>query len=99
MNRPEIPRSLFPIPDIQSGADERNLAIDEVGIRGLRYPLSFVDADGVAQPTIATCNVYVALPADRKGTHMSRLVALLESRSEPGMPPLSVATPPELADT
>jgi len=98
MNRPEIPRSLFPIPDVQAGADERNLAIDEVGIRGLRYPLSFVDADGVTQPTIATCNVYVELPADRKGTHMSRLVALLESRSEPGAPALSVASLPDLVD-
>ena len=35
--------------------------------------------------------MYVALPEDRKGTHMSRLVALLESRSEPGQPPLTVA--------
>ena len=82
---------MFPIPDVQSRPDGRRVAIDQVGIRGLRYPLSFADRDGVAQPTIATCNVYVALPEDRKGTHMSRLIALLETRSEPGQPPLSVA--------
>ena len=98
MNRPERPQAMFPIPDVQAGRDERNIAIDQVGIRGLRYPLLFVDADGIAQPTIATCNVYVALPEDRKGTHMSRLVALLESRSAPGEPPLSVATFREFLD-
>jgi GTP cyclohydrolase IB len=98
MNRPESPQVLFPIPDVQSGRDDRNIAIDQVGIRGLKYPLLFVDADGIAQPTIAVCNVYVALAEDRKGTHMSRLVALLESRSEPGEPPLSVATFRNLLD-
>ncbi len=90
MNRPERPQTMFPIPDVQSGSDERDIAIDQVGIRGLRYPLTFADADGVPRPTIANCNVYVALPADRKGTHMSRLVALLESVSAPGEPPLTV---------
>src|SRR4051794_14683361 len=91
MNRPDIPQTLFPIADVQSGRDEREIAIDQVGIKGLRYPLLFADASGDAQPTVAACNVYVSLPADRKGTHMSRLVALLESRSEPGAPPLTVA--------
>ncbi len=91
MNRPEDPSTLFPIPDVQSGSDDRQLAIDQVGIKGLRYPLQFADAGGVGQPTIADCNVYVALPEDRKGTHMSRLVALLETRADPGQPPLTVA--------
>ena len=66
MNRPDHPSRLMPIPDVQSGSDDRQLAIDQVGIRGLRYPISFADRDGVAQGTIATCNVYVALPEDRK---------------------------------
>ena len=91
MNRPDSPQSLFPIADVQAGSDHRELAIDQVGIKGLRYPLLFADSDGHAQPTIADCNVYVALPAERKGTHMSRLVALLESRSDPGEPPLTTA--------
>ncbi len=90
MNRPEQPAHLMPMPDTQGAADDRDIAIDAVGIKGLRYPLPFVDRDGVARTTIATCNVYVALPADRKGTHMSRLVALLEERAMPGAPPLSV---------
>ena len=87
------------MPDVQSRPDARRTAIDQVGIRGLRYPLLFADSDGVAQPTIATYNVYVALAADRKGTHMSRLVALLEARSATGQPPLSAVNFRELLDT
>lgn len=98
MNRPEQPDHLMPIPDVQSGTDERQLAIDQVGIRGLRYPLTFADRDGVAQPTIAVANVYVALPEDRKGTHMSRLVMLLEERAAPGAPPLTVGSLREMLD-
>jgi GTP cyclohydrolase I len=91
MNRPEDPQTMFPMPDMQSAADDRRLAIDQVGIRGIRYPLVFADADGVARATVAICNVYVELPEHRRGTHMSRLVALLESLGEPGHPPLTVA--------
>ena len=93
------PSAADDVPDAaMAGSDERNIAIDQVGIRGLRYPLTFADADGVAQPTIAVANVYVALPEDRKGTHMSRLVALLEV-SAPGEPPLSVHSLRDLLDT
>ena len=91
MNKPEQPGRLMPIPDVQSGRDERRITIDQVGIKGLRYPLPFADKDEVAHTTIATCNVYVALPEDRKGTHMSRLVALLEERAAPGAEPLTTA--------
>ena len=98
MNRAEQPAILVPIPDVQSGRDERRIAIDQVGIKGLRYPLPFMDRDRVVHTTIATCNVYVALPDDRKGTHMSRLVALLEERAAVGAPPLTVATLRDVID-
>jgi len=98
MNRPENPSTLMSIPDTQSGSDERNLAIDQVGIRGLRYPLAFADGDAPAQTTIATFGVMVALPEDRKGTHMSRLVQLLEDLAAPGATPLSVAGLPALLE-
>jgi GTP cyclohydrolase FolE2 len=91
MNRPENPSTLMSIPDTQSGSDERNLAIDQVGIRGLRYPLAFADGDAAPQTTIASFGVMVALPEDRKGTHMSRLVQILEDLTAPGAAPLSVA--------
>ena len=91
MNLPEQPDRLMQIPDVQSGRDERHLAIDQVGIRALKYPLRFADRDGVAQPTIAVANVYVRLPEDRKGTHMSRLVMLLEELAAPNAKALTVA--------
>ena len=91
MNRPETPSWLFPIPDVQAERDHRRLAIDRVGIKGLRYPLPFADGDAAAQSTIASCSVYVALPEEQKGTHMSRLVELLEERAAPGAAPLTVA--------
>jgi len=86
MNRPEVPA----IPDVQSHPDARELAIDRVGIRGLRYPLRFVDVDDEPSSTVASCNVYVALPAERKGTHMSRLVSVIDEMSDP----LSLASLP-----
>jgi GTP cyclohydrolase IB len=78
MNRPESP-----IPDVQSHPDERSLAIDRVGIRSLRYPIRFADGVTPAQPTIATFNLSVTLPAEQKGTHMSRLVAVIDELAEP----------------
>ena len=91
MNRPEQPGRLMPIPDLQSGKDERHLAIDQVGIKDIRFPVTFADGGGIAQATVAQCNVYVALPEDRKGTHVSRMVMLLEERFAPNAQPLSVA--------
>jgi GTP cyclohydrolase IB len=91
MNRPETPSHLIPMPDVQSARDDRRLAIERVGIKGLRYPLPFADGDDAVQPTIATCNVYVSLPGEQKGTHMSRLVELLEERAARGAAPLTVA--------
>ena len=88
----------MPIPDVQSESDHRRLAIDQVGIRGLRYPLAFADGDAPAQTTIATFAVSVSLPEDRKGTHMSRLVELLEDRTAAGEPPLDVANLRALLD-
>ncbi len=64
------------IPDVQSYLDTREIAIDEVGIKDLNYPINFHDGETV-QPTIANFYMAVSLPADRKGTHMSRFVQLL----------------------
>ncbi len=64
------------IPDVQSYQDTREIAIDEVGIKDLKYPIVFKDGD-TEQHTIANFYMAVSLPADRKGTHMSRFVRLL----------------------
>jgi GTP cyclohydrolase I len=91
MNHPERPSQVAPLPDVQGAHDDRALPIDQVGIRGLRYPLPIEDRDGV-QTTIADCGVFVALPAHQKGTHMSRLVALLEEHARPGARPVGAAS-------
>jgi GTP cyclohydrolase I len=73
-------RDLTLLPDVQATADSRRLAIDRVGIRGLRYPMKVVDVDGEPQSTVVEADLSVELDATIKGTHMSRFVALLEGR-------------------
>ncbi len=63
--------------DIQSERDYRNLAIDKVGIKNLRYPITVLDRRNTLQHTVAVINMYVDLPHRYKGTHMSRFVELL----------------------
>jgi len=70
------------IPDTQGARDERRLAIQRVGVKDLRYPLQLRVA-GAVQPTTAQWTLDVALPAERKGTHMSRFVAWLEALDSP----------------
>ena len=63
--------------DIQNQRDYRNLAIDQVGIKNLRYPITVRDRRDGSQHTVATINMYVDLPHEYKGTHMSRFVEML----------------------
>ncbi len=70
------------LPDVQSSQDGRNIPIDRVGIRGVRLPIVIEGRDG-PQHTVATLSMTVALPADQKGTHMSRFIALMEDHQEP----------------
>jgi GTP cyclohydrolase I len=70
------------IPDTQSSRDERHLAIQRVGIKALRYPLQ-LRVNGVVSPTVATWDLGVALPAEQKGTHMSRLIGWLDGLDRP----------------
>lgn len=82
-----------PIADVQSSADTRRLPIHQVGIKGVRYPVTVTTASGV-QPSVAEFTMTVALPAEQKGTHMSRFVALLEAHKAP----LSSASLPPMLD-
>ena len=70
------------IPDTQSERDERHLAIQRVGVKDLRYPLQLSVA-GAVQGTAALWSLDVALPAEQKGTHMSRFVAWLDALQGP----------------
>lgn len=78
MNAPD---DLF-LPDVQSGADRRDLVIQRVGVKSLTHPVLVAGARG-PQPSVASIDMFVALPADQKGTHMSRFIDVLQGHAEP----------------
>ncbi len=63
--------------DVQNQRDTRNIPIDKVGIKNLRYPINVRDRREGRQHTVASINMYVDLPHEYKGTHMSRFVEML----------------------
>ena len=70
------------LPDVQASTDTRNIAISRVGIRGLRHPVNLAGPNGPVAG-VATIDMFVALPGDRKGTHMSRFIEVLQQHAEP----------------
>ncbi|WP_291510523.1 GTP cyclohydrolase FolE2 [Acidithiobacillus sp.] len=71
------------LEDVQGRADPRAIAIQRVGVKAVRHPLRISDRGGRIQHSIALCNMYVALPAHLKGTHMSRFLEILNQYPEP----------------
>src|SRR6516164_10306577 len=65
--------------DMQSRRDYRELRIDKVGVRGLRFPIMVRDKEHSIQNTVATIGMFVDLPKEFKGTHMSRFVEVLNA--------------------
>src|SRR5262245_27237300 len=65
------------IEDVQGRADSRRIPINKVGIKDVYHPIRVKDRSRGEQHTIANFNMYVALPHDFKGTHMSRFVEVL----------------------
>src|SRR5262245_25246992 len=67
------------IPDVQATPDSRKLDIDKVEIKASRYPMQIKERSVRVQHTVATFNMYVGLPHQFKGTHMSRFVEILNA--------------------
>jgi len=65
------------IEDVQNTPDNRHLDIDKVGIKAIKHPIVVKDRSGIIQHTNATFSMYVHLPHNFKGTHMSRFVEIL----------------------
>ena len=84
-----------PIVDVQGSHDTRRLAIDKVGIKDIRHPLVILNRHGRPLHTVGNFSCYVELPHDRRGTHMSRFVEILNNHAEP----LSLATVKRLLTT
>lgn len=73
------PRAAQPLHDKQSERDHRQLRIDKVGVRGLRFPIQIRDKAHSLQNTVATIGLFVDLPKEFKGTHMSRFIEVLNA--------------------
>ena len=67
------------IPDIQNSQDNRHIPIDKVGIKDIKHPIVVRDRSGGEQHTVANFSMYVSLPHNFKGTHMSRVVEILNN--------------------
>ena len=67
------------LKDTQNEPDKRQIAIDRVGVKALRYPVEIKDKENRSQNTVATVSLAVDLPHHYKGTHMSRFVEVLNA--------------------
>src|SRR5437867_9559569 len=68
--------------DKQSERDHRELRIDKVGVRGLHFPIQVRDKARAVQNTVATIGMFVDLPKEFKGTHMSRFIEVLNAHGD-----------------
>ncbi len=80
------PRPEPGMPDVQASSDRRRIAIDKVGVKQVTYPLTLKTRESGTLSTIASINMYVALPHDVKGTHMSRFLEVLNQHAHPLTP-------------
>ncbi len=78
--------------DIQSLQDERNIPIDKVGVRKVKYPIHVRERDNGPQNTVGEFTLTVDLPREFKGTHMSRFLEVLSEQSHD----ISPETMPEI---
>ncbi len=79
LDQAAMPNFRVKLHDKQSERDYRELRIDKVGVRGLRFPIQLRDKAHVMQNTVATIGMYVDLPKEFKGTHMSRFIEVLNA--------------------
>ena len=70
------------LQDTQNKVDVRDIPINRVGIKDIKYPFQISDKNGNIQSTIGTFTMSVGLPHDVKGTHMSRFVKILEDQKD-----------------
>src|SRR5579863_4473814 len=80
--------------DMQATPDVRNIPIDRVGVRGVKYPMHVRGRDGEMQHTVGHFTLTVDLPKEFKGTHMSRFVEVLSEHNYD----MSVETIPAVLD-
>jgi GTP cyclohydrolase I len=82
VKRPHRHRAHAKLHDKQSERDHRQLRIDKVGVRGMRFPIQVRDKARAVQNTVATIGMFVDLPKEFKGTHMSRFIEVLNAHGD-----------------
>src|SRR3954464_424010 len=83
MNSAVAPKAkVITVEDVQNRADTRQIPINKVGIRDINHPVKVKDRSAGEQHTVANFNMYVNLPHNFKGTHMSRFVEILHHGRE-----------------
>jgi GTP cyclohydrolase I len=75
-------RSTSEVEDVQGRPDTRRMPINRVGIKDINHPVRVKDRAAGEQHTIANFNMYVNLPHNFKGTHMSRFIEILHTERE-----------------
>jgi GTP cyclohydrolase I len=70
------------VEDVQNRADTRQIPINRVGVKDINHPVRLKDRSAGEQHTVANFNMYVNLPHNFKGTHMSRFVEILHRERE-----------------
>src|SRR5438552_15640548 len=70
------------VEDVQARRGTRTLPFHRVGIKDISHPGRVKDRSAGEQHTIASFNMYVSLPHNFKGTHMSRFVEILHGERE-----------------
>ena len=81
--------SQAPLEDVQGRGDTRGIVLQRAGVTDVRYPATAIDPDGIERSTIVNLEMSVAVPADSKGTHMSRFIEIVQA-DERALSPESV---------
>jgi GTP cyclohydrolase I len=68
--------------DVQGLADKRGVTLNQVGVKNVEIPMQVIQKDGKLQTVQALATMSVGLPAEFKGTHMSRFVVQLSEWSQ-----------------
>ena len=72
---------ITPLVDVQNSLDERNIPIDRVGVKKVKYPIQVRQRQGGLQTTVGEFTLTVDLPRHFKGTHMSRFMEVLSEQT------------------
>tara|TARA_B100000287_G_scaffold420454_1_gene459858 strand:+ start:580 stop:1464 length:885 start_codon:yes stop_codon:yes gene_type:complete len=70
------------LQDTQNNADSRNIPINRVGIKDIAYPILITDKDKITQNVVGNFVMSVSLPPEKKGTHMSRFVEVIDKQKK-----------------